>query len=104
MNKSIIALKALLMFLCLICLLKVPYGYFIFFRFVALILFVLFAIDSYKKSNTTWLVIWLVSALLVNPIIKTPLGRSFWNLVDILWAILLFFSLTDSLVTWKSKT
>ncbi len=47
--------------------------------------------QQYKK-NDTWFYIWLVSAILINPI-KITLGRTIWNIVDVTWAILLIYSI-----------
>lgn len=44
------------------------------------------------KKDKTWLVIWLVSALLINPFVKVVLGRTIWNIIDVIWAVLLAFS------------
>jgi len=54
-----------------------------------------FSILSYQqyKKNDVWFIIWLASAILINPIFKIALGRDLWNLVDILWSILLIYSI-----------
>lgn len=54
-----------------------------------------FAVLSYQqyKKNDVWFVIWLASAILINPIFKIALGRTLWNIVDVLWSILLIYSL-----------
>jgi hypothetical protein len=41
------------------------------------------------QNNQTWFIIWLSSAVLINPIFKISLGRELWNIVDVVWAILL---------------
>jgi hypothetical protein len=54
-----------------------------------------FGILAYNdiERNKTWFIIWLSSAILINPIFKIALGRELWNVVDIVWAVLLIISI-----------
>ena len=45
------------------------------------------------KINKIWFLIWFSSAILINPIFKIALGRELWNIIDIIWAILLIASI-----------
>ena len=38
------------------------------------------------------MIIWIVSGLLVQPFFKVALGSEIWNIVDVVWAVLLIFS------------
>ena len=91
MNK-IKAIKIILSILFLICLLDMPYGYYQFVRFIGMISFGLLAFENYQ-NNQTWFVIWISSALLINPFFKLALGRDMWNIVDVIWAVLLIVSI-----------
>ena len=91
MNKKI-AIKATLSILFLVCLLDMPYGYYEFVRFTGMICFCLLAFENYQK-NQMWFVIWISSALLINPFFKIALGRDMWNIVDVIWAVLLVVSI-----------
>ena len=86
-------LKIGLAILFLICLLDMPYGYYQLIRFLGMVLFLVFAYHSNRNRNNTFAVIWLSSALLINPFIKIALGRTIWNIVDIFWAVFLFISI-----------
>jgi hypothetical protein len=91
MNK-IIAIKITFVILLLVCLLDMPYGYYQFVRFIVMIGFGLLAFENYQK-NQTWFVIWISSVLLINPFFKIALGRDIWNIVDVIWAVLLVVSI-----------
>jgi hypothetical protein len=91
MNK-IIAIKIIFIILLLVCLLDMPYGYYQFVRFIVMIGFGLLAFENYQK-NQTWFVIWISSVLLINPFFKIALGRDIWNIVDVIWAVLLVVSI-----------
>ena len=91
MNKTI-AIKIILSILLLVCLLDMPYGYYQFVRFIGMIGFGLLAFENYQK-NQIWFVIWISSALLINPFIKIALGRDMWNIIDVIWAVLLVVSM-----------
>lgn len=91
MNKKI-AIKATLSILFLVCLLDMPYGYYQFVRFIGMVGFGILAFENYQ-NNQTWFVIWISSALLINPFFKIALGRDLWNIIDVIWAILLIVSM-----------
>ena len=91
MNKTI-AINIILSILLLACLLDMPYGYYQFVRFIGMIGFGLLAFENYQK-NQTWFVIWISSVLLINPFFKIALGRDIWNIVDVIWAVLLVVSI-----------
>lgn len=82
-------LKTLLAVLLLSCLLKMPYGYFQLVRFVGMAIFILLAYLDKDKTSKTFMIVWICSAILMNPFIKIALGRTIWNIVDVIWAILL---------------
>lgn len=85
-------IKIVLSILFLVFLLDMPYGYFQLVRFLGMVGFAILAYNTYQK-NQTWFVIWLASAILINPIFKISLGREIWNIVDVIWAILLIASI-----------
>jgi hypothetical protein len=92
MTNSPNILKAALAILLLGCLLDMPYAYFQLVRFIGMVGFGILAAGEYQKRQT-WFIIWLCSAILINPIFKISLGREIWNVVDVIWAILLVASI-----------
>ena len=46
-----------------------------------------------EQERKEWMVVWIVSGLLVQPIFKVSLGRDIWNIVDAIWAVLLLVSI-----------
>ena len=75
--------------LMLLCLAPMPYGYFQLVRFVAMVAFGLMAYRYYVINKTVAAVVFGVLALLFQPIYKIVLGRTMWNVVDVLVAVLL---------------
>jgi len=63
-----------------------PYGYFQIVRFIGMTGFCLLA---FQENNKLLYVTWIASAILINPFFKIPLGRTIWNVVDIIWSIVL---------------
>jgi hypothetical protein len=51
--------------------------------------FFMLAYADANKPDNTLSILWFCSGLLINPFIKVALGRELWNLLDVLWAILL---------------
>ncbi len=80
MDKLIKTGIALLLFFCLA---RMPYGYYQMVRFLSFVGFGLLAYLSYKKEQMTETVVFVVLALLFQPFNKVNLGRTLWNIVDV---------------------
>ena len=70
------------------CLFDLPYFYFQLVRIVGMTGFVLLAYFDRKSERNAIAIVWICSAIIINPIIKIPLGRTLWNVIDIIWVIL----------------
>ena len=86
MMKQVYLILAALMLLCLA---PMPYGYFQLVRFVAMVAFGLMAYQYYCRNNTIAATTFSVLALLFQPIYKIALGRTTWNVIDVVVAALL---------------
>ena len=73
----------------LLCLAPMPYGYFQLVRFVTMVVFGVIAYQYYLRQKTVATVIFIVLAVLFQPIYKIALGRITWNIIDVLVAGLL---------------
>lgn len=86
-------LKLGLSILLLLCLADMPYGFFQLVRFLSLIGFGILAFDANQKGKQTETIIYIALAILFQPIIKISLGRTLWNIIDIIVAIGLILSI-----------
>ena len=91
MNKTII--KLILTIFLFACLLDFPYGYYQFVRFAALVGFGYLAFKSNEQGYKNEAFVYLALAVLFQPFIKIALGRTIWNIVDVIVGIGLFVSL-----------
>jgi len=57
--------------------------------------FMVLAYFEKDNTNKAWQIAWICSAILINPVVKVALGRTLWNVVDVIWAILLIVKLMD---------
>lgn len=75
-----------------------PYGYYQATRFIGMIGFLLLAYFNYErnKSLNSTVIIYLALALLFQPFIKVSLGRTIWNIVDVVVSVGLIIS-----IFWK---
>jgi hypothetical protein len=82
------AIKIILAILMLVCLAKMPYGYYQFVRFAAMIGFALLACFSYKEKREIEIemIVYIALAVLFQPLFKIALGRTLWNVVDVIVA------------------
>ncbi len=90
-NSTINLLKIIMAILLAICFLKLPYGYYQFLRFAGTISFLLLAFQS--KDNLIFKIIWIGSAVLLNPIFKIYFIKSIWNIIDFALAFILIVSI-----------
>ena len=84
--KQVYLILAALMVLCLA---PMPYGYFQLVRFVAMVVFGVMAYRYYVNNKAVAATVFGVLALLFQPIYKIALGRTTWNVIDVLVAGLL---------------
>ena len=86
-------LKLTLSVLFFLCLLKMPYGYYQAVRFIGMLGFILLAYFSKKQNYKIEVIIYISLALLFQPFIKVALGRTVWNIVDVIVSAGLIISL-----------
>lgn len=82
-------LNLILSVLLLLCLIPMPYGYYMLVRFVSMVAFGVMAYRYYTQSKVALTITFASLALLFQPFIKIALGRTIWNVVDVVVAILL---------------
>ena len=73
--------------LLLLCLAPMPYGYYQLARFVAMIAFAYFAYRHFKAEEGGLAFTFAALAILFQPFLKIALGRTIWNIVDVVVAI-----------------
>ena len=77
-------IKIILAILFFICLADMPYGYFQLVRFVALAGFGVLAYEAYKDKRQNEVILYIALAVLFQPLLKIGLGRTIWNIIDVI--------------------
>ena len=93
-------LKLAIAVLLLLCLADMPYGFYQLVRIAATAAFAYLAYDSFKSDEDGKGFFYAALALLFQPFFKFALGRTMWNVVDVIVAIALFYFIVKGL---KSK-
>jgi hypothetical protein len=91
MNNSII--KIVLAALLLLCLFNMPYSYYQFVRFAAMVAFAYLAFSANDQNKKNEVFVYIALAILFQPFVKIALGRTFWNIVDVVVGVGLLISL-----------
>ena len=86
------AIKIILSILLLICLFDMPYGYYQLVRFIAFVVFGYFTFDAVRRSKSEIAITYGALAFLFQPFLKIALGRTMWNVMDVLVAAALLVS------------
>lgn len=94
-------IKIALAILFFICLFDLPYGFYQLVRFLAMVGFGILALSSYKANEEKFAITYVALLLLFQPIFKISLGRTLWNIVDIIVGVGLLVSIFIS--SKKSK-
>lgn len=89
-------IKAVIAILLLLCLANMPYGFYQLVRFAATVAFLYFSYDYFCSKRVSLGVLFAALALLFQPFFKVALGRTIWNCVDIVVAIVLFYLIITS--------
>ena len=87
------SLKMVLSILFILCLFHMPYGFYQIVRMIALIGFTILSYDAFRNQRSVLAIAYGGLALLFQPFIKVALHRQLWNIVDVIVAILLIFSI-----------
>ena len=93
-------LKLVLAILLLLCLADMPYGFYQLVRFAAAAAFAYLSYDYFESKRDGLGFAFAALALLFQPFFKVALGRTIWNIVDVLVAIGLIYLI---LKTFKKK-
>jgi len=90
-------IKIGLAILLLLCLLNMPYGFYQLVRYISLIGFSVLAYNANQKEVQTEVIVFIVLAMLFQPFFKISLGRTLWNIIDVVVAIGLIISALKSI-------
>lgn len=93
-------IKLIIAVLLLLCLADMPYGFYTVVRFAAAAAFAYMSYDYFNTKRDGLGFTFAALALLFQPFFKFALGRSIWNIVDVLVAIALFYLIIK---TFKKK-
>jgi hypothetical protein len=70
-----------------------PYGYYQAVRFIGMLGFILLAYFSNLQNDKIEVIIYIALALLFQPFFKIALGRTIWNIVDVIVGVSLIASI-----------
>lgn len=84
-------LKLIIAVLLLLCLADMPYGFYTLVRFAAAFAFAYLSYDYFKSKKDGMGFIFAALAVLFQPFFKIALGRTIWNVVDVIVAIGLIY-------------
>jgi hypothetical protein len=89
-------LKIILALLLFLCLFNMPYGYYQFVRFAAMGGFLWLGWQAHQHGRSNEVFVFLLLALLFQPFLKITLGRTLWNIVDVIVGVGLLLSITNT--------
>lgn len=95
--------KIIIAVLLLLCLADMPYGFYTLVRFAAAAAFVYLSYDYFKSKQDGMGFIFAALALLFQPFYKFALGRSLWNVVDVIVAVGLIYLIINAFGKKKRK-
>lgn len=87
--RTSLIVKLALAALLLLCLVNMPYGFYQLVRFLSMVSFAYFAYEYFKDKKDKLGFAFAALALLFQPFFKITLGRSIWNILDVVVAIVL---------------
>lgn len=93
-------LKLVVAIILLLCLADMPYGFYTLVRFVSAFTFAYLSYDYFKSKKEGLGFVFAALALLFQPFFKVALGRTIWNIVDVIVSAGLLYLLIS---TFKRK-
>jgi len=88
-----LAIKVTLSILLFVCLLDMSYGYYQLVRFISLVAFVILGYSAIEEKRNVEAIIFFALAVLFQPVFKIALGRTIWNVVDVVVGVGLIVSI-----------
>ncbi len=88
----------------LIALLPMPYGYYTLVRICVCVLSSFLAYKTWQEKINLWMWIFIIIAILFNPIIPIYLSRELWAVIDIVVAIVFFVSISQLKIDDRQET
>lgn len=85
------ALMLVMAVMLLACLCDMPYGYYNLVRISSMVVFGAAAFRCFQTEREEWGIYFSTLAVLFQPIFKIALGRTVWNVVDVVVAITLVY-------------
>lgn len=99
--RKIKIIYAVMLFACLI---DFPYGYFQLVRFIGMFLFGYLAFENLQNNQSSNKgIIFLVLAVLFQPLFKISFGRGLWNLIDVIVGIGLLLDAFSNNQKWSKN-
>lgn len=80
-------IKIVIAILLLLCLADMPYGFYQIVRIVSTAAFAYLSYDHFKAKQEVYGIVFALLAILFQPFFKISLGRTLWNIIDIIVAI-----------------
>ena len=88
----------------ILCIFPLPYGFYTIVRIVTTVISIYLSLEYYKQNKKELSIVFLIIAILFQPLIKFALGRSLWLIVDILvGGFLLALVFKDKLIKKQHK-
>ena len=89
-------LKLVIAILLLLCLADMPYGFYTLVRFVSAFAFAYLSYDYFKSKKDGLGFLFAALAVLFQPFFKIALGRTIWNVVDVIVAVGLVYLIVSA--------
>ena len=89
-------LKLIIAILLLLCLADMPYGFYTLVRFVSAFAFAYLSYDYFKSKKDGLGFLFAALAVLFQPFFKIALGRTIWNVVDVIVAVGLVYLIVSA--------
>jgi hypothetical protein len=93
-------IRLMLAMFLLLCLTKMPYSYYETVRYLSMVIFFCSAYFCYKGNKLPMAYIYTILGLLFQPFIKIALGRTVWQIVDV---VVTLYIIVSYLRTIKEK-
>ena len=85
--------RILVAILLLLALLKLPIGYYTFLKIFIVIISLILVYKANDLKNQVWFILFLILAIIFNPIIPIYFNKLIWKIIDIFAAIIFLMSL-----------
>lgn len=75
----------------ILAIIGLPYDFYNLLRVFGFVVFLLSSYEAYRDTKAALTIIWLTSAIAINPLFPIVMSRFTWQIIDAVWVVIIIY-------------